>query len=46
MSKLRQRENLVWQRATTVEKEQLLDTGLVDKVGYIRLVAKLGRKYA
>lgn len=46
MSKLRQRETLVWQRATTGEKEKLLDTGLVDRVGYIRLVRELGRKYA
>ncbi|QBX28205.1 hypothetical protein [Streptococcus pseudoporcinus] len=46
MSKLRQRETLVWQLATAGEKEKLLDTGLVDKVGYIRLVIELGRKYA
>lgn len=46
MSKLRQRETLVWQRATAGEKEKLLDTGLVDRVGYIRLVRELGRKYA
>ncbi|CQR23795.1 phage protein [Streptococcus varani] len=46
MSKLRQRETLVWQRATIGEKEKLLDTGLVDRVGYIRLVRELGRKYA
>ena len=39
------RENLVWQRATAGEKEKLLDTGLADKVGYIRLVRELGRKY-
>lgn len=39
------RENLVWQRATAGEKEKLLDTGLVDKAGYIRLVRELGRKY-
>lgn len=40
------RENLVWQRATAGEKEKLLDTGLSDKAGYIRLVRELGRKYA
>ncbi|HEM3554413.1 TPA: hypothetical protein U1B62_000912 [Streptococcus suis] len=39
------RENLVWQRATAGEKEKLLDTGLSDKAGYIRLVRELGRKY-
>lgn len=39
------RENLVWQRATAGEKEKLLDTGLTDKAGYIRLVRELGRKY-
>ncbi len=43
---LRQREDLVWQHASTDEKEQLLDTGLVDRVGYIRLVRELGKKYA
>lgn len=41
-----QRENIVWHRATTGEKEKLLDTGLVDKGSYIRLVRELGRKYA
>ncbi|MET3558663.1 hypothetical protein ABID29_001789 [Streptococcus rupicaprae] len=46
MKKLRQRETLVRQRATAREKEKLLDTGLVDRVGYIRLVRELGRKYA
>ncbi|HFI0427905.1 TPA: hypothetical protein ACGOW3_002265 [Streptococcus suis] len=39
------RENLVWQRATAGEKEKLLDTGLADKAGCIRLVRELGRKY-
>ncbi|HEM3855996.1 TPA: hypothetical protein U1U77_001866 [Streptococcus suis] len=39
------RENLVWQRATAGEKEKLLDTGLSDKAGYIRLIRELGRKY-
>ncbi|HEP1814686.1 TPA: hypothetical protein ACGOYW_000486 [Streptococcus suis] len=43
--KLRERENLVWQRATAGEKEKPLDTGLADKAGYIRLVRELGRKY-
>ncbi|HEM3666960.1 TPA: hypothetical protein U1C81_000698 [Streptococcus suis] len=46
LNKLKQRETLVWQRATTREKEKLLDTGLVDRVGYIRLIRELGRKYA
>ncbi|HFU4448754.1 TPA: hypothetical protein ACGO91_000942 [Streptococcus suis] len=43
--KWQQRENLVWQRATAGEKEKLLNTGLADKAGYIRLVRELGRKY-
>lgn len=46
MKKLKQRETLVWQRATAGEKEKLLDTGLTDKWCYIRLVRELGRKYA
>lgn len=46
MKKLKQRETLVWQRATAGEKEKLLDTGLIDKWCYIRLVRELGRKYA
>ncbi|MGU7966359.1 hypothetical protein ACS6YB_08370 [Streptococcus suis] len=45
MKRFELRENLVWQRATTGEKEKLLDTGLADKAGYIRLVRELGRKY-
>ncbi|MEQ9763233.1 hypothetical protein [Streptococcus jiangjianxini] len=43
--KLKQREHIVWQRATRREKEKLLDTGLVDKGSYVRLVRELGRKY-
>ena len=31
--------------STAGEKEKLLDTGLADKAGYIRLVRELGRKY-
>ncbi|MGQ7551178.1 hypothetical protein ACTGU3_10880 [Streptococcus suis] len=41
----RKRETLIWHRATVGEKEKLLDTGLADKAGYIRLVRELGRKY-
>lgn len=44
--KLRQRETMVWLMANQDEKEKLLDTGLVDKAGYIRLVRELGHKYA
>lgn len=46
MANFRQRETLVWQRATAGEKEKLLDTGLSDKGDYIQLVRELGRKYA
>ncbi|HFI0339785.1 TPA: hypothetical protein ACGOWD_002109 [Streptococcus suis] len=45
MKRFELRENLVCQRATAGEKEKLLDTGLADKAGYIRLVRELGRKY-
>ncbi|MGT2827339.1 hypothetical protein [Streptococcus himalayensis] len=39
------REDLVWQRASQAEKEELLNLGLTNRPKYIYLVKKLGRKY-
>lgn len=44
--RLKQRETLDRQRATTTEKEKLLDAGLANRMSYIRLVRQLVRKYA
>ena len=46
MKDWRQRETMIWQLASSGEKEQLLDIGLADRKLYINLVRELFRKYA